>query len=300
MRPKIQLDKPISRGTDQATNQPESDAIDRDEASPESHGDSDQAAEGFDWGLEQPPEAGDQSHDPFSCQDEVLNSGQYDDKDTDDENDEENQIFGDMQLFFHAIQAPQFIPKFIEQKVTLGQLLNFEEQDLINCGVELVGDRKKILGHIAEWHSEKWLPTSLHDLTAQSMLTSPGIYITINDINKHLTYIDASFRYIKRHVQKKSDILELGKDYCGVGKIADELLDVEKTVGALRSSLSSLKLEIFRHIDDPLKLPANLIDANYVRRVEAKLRRKKLMSISVATLVVLGGVGIVVHLMKNT
>lgn len=228
----------------------------------------------------------------FADGSDALPAGQYDDKDSDYGDGDEHMLFGDMQLFFHAINEPQFIPNFLQQKVTLGQLLDFQEQDLINCGIELVGDRKKILQHIAKWHAVQWLPSSLHDLTDKNMLTAPGIYIAINDINKHLEYLDASFRFMRRQIEMKSNILELGKDYCGVRKIASELEDLDSTHKRVGCSINLLKKEIVKHVDDPLKLPPNHIDEKYIRKTKIGMR---IIPWSISTLLVLTGFGVAVR-----
>lgn len=201
--------------------------------------------------------------DTFRNYDEELNS------DSDEEQDME---FQDMQLFMHAINEPQLVDHFLKNRVTLGQLLEFNEEDLINCGVELVGDRKKILANIGQMHSEKWQPSSLQELTAKSFLSSPGIYIALNDINKHIEYVGVTFKYIKRRLEEKPDILELGKDYVGVSKISSEIEDLLKTSKTTYAQLKSLEKEVSKHLTDPVKRPANHIDAKYVAK--ARMRRR--------------------------
>lgn len=196
---------------------------------------------------------------------DVFGSRDYEDKDSEYE-DQDDLIYGDLQLFFHAINEPQLAQNFVDQKVTLGQLLAFEEKDLINCGVEFVGDRKKILEHIAQWHSDQWLPTSMHDLTSKSVLTSPGFYIVLNDINKHFEYIDASFRFMRRQIEMKPKILELGKDYCGVKKVLSELDDLTQTYTKMSNSIKLLHKELSKHADKPSMQPPNLIDERCIWR----------------------------------
>lgn len=193
------------------------------------------------------------------------------DNNPDSDQDDEDIIFQDMQLFLHAIGEPQLVDKFLEHKVTLGQLLEFNEQDLINCGIELVGDRKKILENTGQMHCEKWMPTSLHDLTAKTLLSSPGIYIALNDINKHIEYIGVTFKYLRRRLQERPQVLELGKDYVGVTKLANEIDDLLKTSKTTYIQLKALQKEICKHLNDPSKKPANHIDSGYIRR--AKIRQ---------------------------
>lgn len=186
--------------------------------------------------------------------------------DSDDENND--LIFQDMQLFFHAIGEPQLIDLFIKNKVTLGQLLEFDEQDLINCGVELVGDRKKILANTVQMHCEKWQPSSLQNLTAKSLLSSPGIYVTINDINKHIEYIGVTLKYLRRRIQTKPEILELGKDYVGVSKVAKELEDLINTSKSTYGQMKVLSRQINKHLSNPTLQPANHIDEGSIRRAK--------------------------------
>lgn len=192
--------------------------------------------------------------------------------DSDSEEEDDQLVFQDVQLFCHAIQAPELSENFIKHKVTLGQLLLMDEQDLVNCGIELVGDRKKILANTATMHCEKWMPTSLQDMTAQSLLSSPGIYVSINDINKHIEYIGVTLRYIRRRLQSNPEVLELGKDYVGVSKIHSELQDLEKTSKATYNQINALTRQISKHLDDPNYKPANHIDRSYLRR--AKIHQK--------------------------
>lgn len=193
----------------------------------------------------------------------------YDDHfDSDSDEEQPDGEFQDMQLFLHAIGEPQLVENFLKNKVTLGQLLEFNEDDLINCGIELVGDRKKILDNTGKMHSEKWMPSSLHDLTARTLLSSPGIYLSLNDINKHLEYIGVTFIYIKRRLKEKPQILELGKDYVGVTKISNEIDDLLKTSKTTYSQLKILQKEVRRHLKDPTKLPPNHIDDKYVKRIK--------------------------------
>lgn len=189
------------------------------------------------------------------------------------DSDEENQdlVFQDMQLFLHAIGEPQLVDKFLANKVTLGQLLEFDEQDLINCGVDLVGDRKKILTNTGQMHSEKWMPSSLEDLTAKSLLSSPGIYITLNDINKHIEYIGFTIKYLKKKIEANPEILELGKDYVGIAKIDSEIVDLNKTSKQTYHQLKLIQKVIRKHLDDPAKKPANHIDANFIKRAKIRL-----------------------------
>lgn len=234
--------------------------------------------------------------DHFVCEAEVLESrrrmnGQNDESDS--ENGDNDIIFEDMQLFFHAIGEPQLIEKFLRNKVTLGQLLEFEEQDLINCGVELVGDRKKILANTAQMHCEKWSPSSLHDLTGKSLLSSPGIYIALNDINKHIEYIGVTFRYLKRKLQKQPDLLELGKDYVGIAKVVSELEDVIKTSRSTHNHAHSLRRELGKFVKDATFRPANHIDKEYLRSSQL---RQRLPSIIVGTMVAIFSIKIFTYL----
>lgn len=121
----------------------------------------------------------------------------YEEYNSDSDTDDCERIeFQDIHLFCHAIEEPHLVDYFLKNRVTLRQLLEFDEQDLINCGLELVGERKKVLDSIAKIHGETWSPTSLRDLTVKSLLTGPGIYVTLNDINKHLEYIGVTFKYL--------------------------------------------------------------------------------------------------------
>lgn len=194
------------------------------------------------------------------------------DSDSDSEDDDHDLIFHDMELFCHAIGEPQWTEIFLKHKVTLGQLLLFEEQDLINCGFDLVGDRKKILASTGQMHCEKWMPYSLQDLTTESLLSSPGIYIALNDINKHIEYIGVTFSYLKRRIQCKPEILELGKDYVGISKVASELEDLIRTSKTTHNQLQALNHRIRRHINDPTLKPANHIDKTYLRKVKIRQR----------------------------
>lgn len=192
----------------------------------------------------------------------------YEDSSQDGEDDV---IFDDMRIFCHGINEPHLAEKFQQHKVTLEHLLEFDEEDLIKCGVELVGERKKVLREIAQAHAEKWMPTSLKDLTGKTLMSSPGIYSALNDINKHLEYIGVTFRYMRRRVQKTPCILELGKDHCGVAKIAEEIEDLMKTTKSTYTQLQALDHQINKHLDNPVMKPANHIDSGYVMR--AKVRK---------------------------
>lgn len=187
------------------------------------------------------------------------------------EEDDNDVIFDAMRTFCHAINEPHLVEKFLRHKVTLAQLLEFDEQDLIACGIDLVGERKKILHEVAQAHSEKWMPTSLKDLTGKSLLSSPGIYSALNDINRHLEYIGVTFRYLRRRIQKSPNILELGKDHCGVAKISEEIEDLMKTTKSTYTQLQALDHQVCKHLDDPILKPANHIDSDYVRRAKIRL-----------------------------
>lgn len=196
---------------------------------------------------------------------EVLND------DDQDEDYDANLIYNDLEIFCHAIEEPQLIDLFRANKVTLGQLLEFNEEDLINCGLTMVGDRKKVLDSIAQMHCEKWVPSSLQDLTSKSLLSSPGIYISLNDINKHLEYIGITLRYLRRKLQCDPNILELGKDYVGVGKISSELRDLTKTSTIMHQQIELLGKYIdTKHLDNPIYQPANHIDKKYISRSSLK------------------------------
>lgn len=199
-----------------------------------------------------------------SYEDEVENS--------DSDTEEKDMIFQDMQLFMHAIGEPQLVEHFLKQKITLGQLLEFNEQDLINCGVELVGDRKKILENTGQMHCEKWMPASLQDMTSKSLMSSPGYYIALNDINKHIEYIGVTFKYLRRRLEEQPELLELGKDYVGVAKVASELEDLLKTTKTTYAQLRGLNREVGKHLKDPVKRPANHMDEASLRRT--KMRQK--------------------------
>lgn len=190
--------------------------------------------------------------------------------DDDDDSDfglDHNVIFDDLQLFFHSIDEPQFIDKFVEQKVTLKSLLELNEDDLVKCGIELVGDRKKILDHIAELHSGPWVPTSLHDMTAKSMLTSPGYYITLNDVNRHQAYIGALFIFMARKLTEDPDLLTYGKDYVGIKKVISEAEDLRVTCVETINKLERLMGHLYKHSDEPIYQPTNFIDTDRVKRV---------------------------------
>lgn len=251
----------------------------------------------YDWGIDR-ESAGDTQDDNDVMNKEFLPGRTLYENDvtTDEEDEEEKRTFGDLDLFFHAIGEPQHTPLFVQQKVTLGQLLDFDETDLINCGIELVGDRKKILENVAQWHSEKWVPTSLHDMSGKKMLTAPGIYISINDMNKHIEYIGASFRYIRRVVQKKPEILELGKDYCGIKRISSEMEDLVVTYEKTGENLQSLRRELKKHFNDPTLQPPNEIDEFYVTR--AKLA-KSIIPITVISMGILTGLGFIAKYSLN-
>lgn len=192
------------------------------------------------------------------------------DYNSDSEDEVADVIFDDMQLFCHAIGEPQLIENFLKHKVTLGQLMDFEEQDLINCGIELVGDRKKILASTVQMHNEKWMPSSLNDLTGKALLSSPGYYIVLNDVNKHLEYIGVTFRFLKRRLQTNPEIMELGKDFVGISKVASELDDLLRTSKTTHNQICALKRQVARHINDPTLRPANHIDEEYLKKLSIK------------------------------
>lgn len=208
-----------------------------------------------------------------------------DPNDSDSEHDEQDLVFQDLELFLHAIGEAQLVECFKRNKITLGQLLEFNEQDLINCGIDLVGDRKKILENTGQMHCEKWAPSSLQDMTAKSLLSSPGYYIALNDINKHIEYIGVTLKYLRRRVEENPELLELGKDFVGVAKIASELDDMLKTTKTTYAHLRGLNREINRHFKDPLKKPANLIDQDYVYRFNVKQKLVAIGLVSIATVV---------------
>lgn len=191
--------------------------------------------------------------------------------DSDDDDKDEATIYQDIHLFFYSIDEPQLIERFVQQKVTLSQLLNFTEEDLIKCGVDLVGDRKKILDNIAQVHSEGWSPTSLQDLNGKTLLSSPGMYMALTDINKHLEYIGATYKYFKRQVECKPHILQYGKEYVGAGKIVQELDSILSTTKAMTSQLSALRGTMFRQARNSQNQPANLCDNRALH--QAKWRR---------------------------
>lgn len=227
------------------------------------------------WLVDEPAHNGDKAYKPVEGVD-VFDPRRVDNGDDNSDSDEEDQdrdlIFQDMQMFFHSIGEPQLIPLFLANKVTLGQLLDFEESDLINCGVELVGDRKKILSSVAQMHCEKWMPSSLQDLTAKTLLSSPGMYIALNDINKHVEYIGVTFNYLRRCIQRKPEILELGKDYVGVPKVASELEDLLKTSEKMHVQLKALNRHISMQLNNPLLRPANHIDNQYLNKTGIRRR----------------------------
>lgn len=185
--------------------------------------------------------------------------------DSDSENDSEDVELHDMELFCHAIGEPQLADKFTQQRVALSQLLHFNEQDLINCGIELIGERKKVLSSIGQMHSEKWSPASLNDMTEQSLLSSPGIYLALNDINKHLEYIGVTFVYLRKRIDENPQILELGKDFVGVKKIAQELEDLTKTSCIMHYRLKALDRHLTKYTSKKTLHPANLIDRCYIK-----------------------------------
>jgi hypothetical protein len=220
----------------------------------------------------------------------------YDEEYNSDSDQDEDVEFQDMQLFLHAIGEPQLVEHFLKNRVTLGQLLEFNEDDLINCGIECVGDRKKILANIGQMHSEKWQPSSLQELTSKSLLSSPGIYIALNDINKHIEYIGVTFKYFKRRLEEKPAILELGKDYVGVSKVFSEIEDLLKTSKTTYAQLKSLEKEVSKHLDDPVKRPANHIDEKYIAK--ARMRRRIAPALVVA-LAVCASIKLTVFLLRK-
>lgn len=187
--------------------------------------------------------------------------------DSDSDEEDGSIIFHDLELFCHAINEPQLTEKFINQKVTLSQLLHFDENDLVKCGIELVGERKKILSSIGQMHCERWSPESLNDMTETSLLSSPGIYLALNDINRHLDYIGVTFTYLRKRIETRPEILELGKDFVGVKKIASELDDLVNTSVTMNGRLRMLRRLVDKKLAVPTLKPANHIDKRYLRTV---------------------------------
>lgn len=185
---------------------------------------------------------------------------------SDEDEDVEYKLYGDIELFLTSIDEDGLEKLFRQHKVTFSQLLQFEEQDLINVGIDKVGDRKKILEAIDLIHASKWEPTCLSDLTSRDLLTSPGIYIVLNDINKHMEYIGASLSYIYFRLEKNPAILELGKDFVGIEKISSELKDLVKTSRTTYMDMIRLNNHLAKFRDNPTFLPPD-----YVYR-EVKLR----------------------------
>lgn len=215
------------------------------------------------------------------CADEY----EKDNFDSDSEDDDPDLIYQDLELFLKAIDLSHLVDKLRAHKITLGQLLDFDEQDLVNCGIEFVGERKKILSNIGQLHAEKWVPTSLHDLTHKTLLTSPGIYIALNDINKHLEYIGVTFRYLRRHIRVKPHILELGRDYVGVHKIATELEDLLRTSKTTYIHLKALENQVQWVKNKPEYQPPNHVDYKYVRSAKLRSYIGPSLMLSIAVLV---------------
>lgn len=192
--------------------------------------------------------------------------------DSDDDSQHGDSVCDDLDMFLFAIGETELAEQFKKNRVTLGQVLEFDEQDLINCGIDQVGPRKKILDCTAQMHCEKWTPTSLEELTRKGLQSSPGIYTALNDMNKHIDYIGVTLRYLRRCIQTDPKILELGKDYVGVKKVASELVDLSKTLQSTHRNIMALSRTIGKHCDDPLLQPANHIDEKYLKSVKTRGR----------------------------
>lgn len=202
---------------------------------------------------------GTQSKDENGINQDINNSDSDDDL-------AQDTIFDEMQIFCQTIGEPQLANKFLKHKVTLGQLMIFDEQDLINCGIDLVGDRKKILSKTVQMHNENWMPSCLNDPFGSGLLSSPGYYIAINDINKHIEYISLTIRYLEKRLQENPKLMELGKDIVGVNKLASEIKDLLRTSKATHTHILSLSRQVAKHVDNPILKPANHIDENYLKR----------------------------------
>lgn len=233
-----------------------------------------------------------------------------DENDSDIDNDENVKIYGDLELFLSAILEDDLIDVFKNHKVTLSQLLQFDEQDLINVGLGKVGDRKKVLDTIAQVHATKWEPTSFGDLTSRDILTGPGIYIVLNDINKHMEYIGASFSYLSLRLHKNPAILELGKDFVDVRKIKSELEDLIATSKTTYKEIIRLNNQLGEFTQDPIYLPANYIDVQHddLRRSSSHLLvdkmsknieiyKKQLLSAVIATTAALATIKLIKHIL---
>lgn len=70
-------------------------------------------------------------------------------------------------------------------------------------------------------------------------------------MNKHLEYIGATLKYTRARVLRKPQILELGNDFVGVGKIESELADLIKTSTNTHGDIEALLRLMARRAADP-------------------------------------------------
>lgn len=180
-------------------------------------------------------------------------------------------VYGDLELFLCYIKEDDLIELFDKHEVTFRQLLTCTEQDLINIGIAKVGIRKKILEAVSQVHARKWEPTSLTDLTAQDIYSAPGVYLVLSDIKKHQEYINCTIEHLKSKIQSDDEILELGKDFVGIKKIAQETCELTEVSQNVTKTLVDFANYIKKEkLDLPQLGPANNIDQDYINNTFRK------------------------------
>lgn len=172
--------------------------------------------------------------------------------------------FTELQNVLLGIDASEYLATFENHGVNLEHFLSLSEDDLVKMGIEKVGVRKRIVHAICEIHKRDWDKSSVPKIVPKDRrngiyFTCPEAVVMVANINKHLSFLNANLRYLKKNVESHPGILRLGQDVASVETLLTHVRKSKESLRGTAHQLRTLEATLDKFSGDPDYRPADRI-----------------------------------------
>jgi len=172
--------------------------------------------------------------------------------------------FTELENVLLGIDATDYLSLFEKHQLNLEHFLSLNEADLEKIGVDKVGVRKKMLQAICEMHKRDWDKSSLPKIQPRDRMK--GIYFTCPDgvmmvanLDRHLAFLTANLKFLKKNVDEHPELLRLGQDVADVKAMMTHVRKAKASAAATANQLRLLEKTLDDYTGDPNFSPADRV-----------------------------------------
>lgn len=123
---------------------------------------------------------------------------------------------------------------------TLETLLKLDEEGLERAGVTQVGSRARLAAAIRRAHQLPWHKGSVRDFRKAATISCPEAVSVVTTLRQHLGHLEVSVSHLGKHLSKKPEDLQLGREICSTRHLRKQLREAHEALCSLCTQMRIL------------------------------------------------------------